>query len=207
MKNWVLLVALVFSGCVTDQEENWFQQIGVFNTDASIKHSKKQQRKDRARRVSVADTFKTADRVEIYLLEFSIGEDTRHAPKKGDEVFPVRPYGTETKVLNKRTVLTSDVPKWSITAAKLVASDKKAGGAFCHYPIHGIRIYAGDLLLFETSICWVCDNYYFTYDDASRWVGLNEDANDLKALLDQFMPVPETEKARFKAKSNPAQKE
>ena len=27
------------------------------------------------------------------------------------------------------------------------------GGAFCHFPIHGIRLYRGEELIFQTSIC------------------------------------------------------
>jgi hypothetical protein len=60
----------------------------------------------------------------------------------------------------------------------------------CHYPIHGLRIRAGTKLLFETSICWECNNYYFTHDRESRWVSLTDDANELRKLLNELMPIP-----------------
>ncbi len=33
------------------------------------------------------------------------------------------------------------------------------GGAFCHFPIHGVRVYAGDAIIFYSSFCWKCSNF------------------------------------------------
>lgn len=158
---------------------------------------------DRDYRSAVASAFQFADRVEVYLLDFSINKDYGYRLKDDEKGFPIRPYSREpfdeakTKILNTSKVPAKEIPTWCAAVTKMVTSDKESGGAFCHYPIHGLRIYAGTKLLFETSICWTCNNFYFTYTSESEWVHLTEDANDLKKLLDGFMPIPEAELQRF----------
>lgn len=173
-------------------------QIDAILTDASVKRWEARSKVDREYRAAVATAFKFADRVEIFLLDLSMGSDAAYAPKEGDAVFPIRPYDKETKILKTHTVPTKDVPKWCEAVTKLIASNKAEGvGAMCHYPVHGIRIHAGERLLFETSVCWGCGNYYFTYEGDSQWVGLNEDALDLSKLLETSMPIPDSERKRF----------
>ncbi len=158
---------------------------------------------DRDYRATVATTFQFADRIEVYLLDFSIGEDPTYQLKDDDEGFPIRPYSrgsfdeAKTKILKTSKLPAKEIPTWCAAVTKMVTSDKDGGGAFCHYPIHGLRIYAGTKLLFETSLCWACSNFYFTYTGESRWVPLTEDANDLKKRLHDFMPIPEAELKRF----------
>src|SRR4051794_40944566 len=41
---------------------------------------------------NVSESYRSADRVEVYLLELSIGHDPGYAPNPGDPVFPIRPY-------------------------------------------------------------------------------------------------------------------
>jgi hypothetical protein len=74
-----------------------------------------------------------------------------------------------------------------------VSEKEKVGGALCHLPIHGIRIFSDDALLFETSLCWACNNYYVESD----WAGLTADAKPLRTLLDEVVPIPEAERARM----------
>lgn len=157
---------------------------------------------DREYRAALAKTFQFADRVEVYLLDFSIGEDTAYTPKEGDAVFPITPYNKETKILKTHQVAAKDTSKWCAAVRLLLASDKDGGMAMCHYPIHGIRIYSGDTLLFETSLCWACSNYSYVYEDKASWESITEDARGLKALLDESMPVPASERDRFHARTN-----
>ena len=150
-------------------------------------------------RIAFAKAFQFADRVEVFLLDFSIGKDEAYKPKEGDATFPIHPYDKETKILKARTVPAKDVRKWCDALAKMVKASG-ASGALCHFPIHGVRVYQGNQLFFETSLCWHCNNYYFCYGPNgtdSGWAGLFEGAKDIHALFDDFMPIPETEKARF----------
>jgi hypothetical protein len=145
-------------------------------------------------RAEVAAKFSLADRVEVFLLDFAMGEDIAYRPKDHEETFSIRPYDRETKILERREVPAEEIRHWCAAMAKTVTSEKPRKGAWCHYPIHGIRIYARGELLFETSLCWVCHNYYCERD----WQSLTEDASDLEKLLDDLMPIPEQEKIRFK---------
>jgi len=158
---------------------------------------------DRDYRAAVASTFQFANRIDVYLLDFSMGKDEKYKAKEEEAVFRIQPYlHAETKILNTFQVPPKDIPTWCEAVKRLLVSPKEGGQAFCHFPIHGIRIYAEDRLLFETSICWACHNYFFTYDDQANWESITADAKDLKKLLDTFMPVPEAEIQRFHRKKN-----
>ena len=189
----ILLAASAFAADADKTSE----RIESILSDASGKRYDARAKADREYRAAAATAFKFADRVEVFLLDFSIGDDAARAPKDGDELFPIRPYDKETKILKATKVPPKDIPKWCAAVTKLITSDKPEGGALCHFPIHGLRIYARDKLLFETSICWHCSNYYFTYDGVSNWLGLTDDAIDIKKLLDDFMPIPDSEQQRF----------
>jgi hypothetical protein len=147
----------------------------------------------------LATTFQFADRFEVYLLDFSINKDPGYQLKEDEEGFPIRPYSTErfgeskTKILKTSKVPAKEIPTWCAAVTRMIASDKEGGATLCHFPIHGLRIYAGAKLLFETSICWRCNNFYFTYEGKSQWEQLTDDDKDLKKLLHEFMPIPESD--------------
>ena len=44
----------------------------------------------------------------------------------------------------------------------------KFGGAFCHFPVYGLRFYRNDQLLFETSVCWKCSNFYLPNSEPEK---------------------------------------
>jgi hypothetical protein len=145
-------------------------------------------------RTEIAEKFSLANRIEVFLLDFAMGEDIAYRPKDREETFSIRPYDRETKILERREVPAEEIRNWCAAIGKTITSEKPSKGAWCHYPIHGIRIHARNELLFETSLCWVCHNYYCERD----WHSLTEDASELEKLLDDWMPIPEQEKIRFK---------
>ncbi len=66
----------------------------------------------------------------------------------------------------------------------------------CHFPIHGIRIWDGEDIVFQTSICHHCMNFYMTYPfNRARWTGLSDPT--LQTVLNQLMPIPAEESERF----------
>ncbi len=95
-------------------------------------------------------TFDDVDRVEIFLLARPSG-----ASEQGN--FPVRPYGREYPVFGTATLSGNDATQaaelWSYTL-----KDSRIQ-AMCHEPPYGIRMYAGKILRFESSICWSCNNF------------------------------------------------
>jgi len=85
-------------------------------------------------------------------------------------------------------------------------------GAMCHFPIHGLRLFRGGELIFETSLCWHCSNYYLEYPDdydEASWVGFG--TNGIEAFLKKELPIPQSEIDRFNAeygsKIKPAQQD
>jgi hypothetical protein len=149
---------------------------------------------------ALAGIIAHANRVEVFLLDFELLEDEEIAKIKEEGRFPIRPYDATTRIL-KRLTLKGD----AIAAAKenfqnLLKKEGQGSGAACHFPIHGIRFFKDDELLFETSICWQCANYYISYPDdlKATWVGLFDEK--LKEFLMQQMPVPKKELDRFEAK-------
>ncbi len=75
--------------------------------------------------------------------------------------------------------------------------EKLPGGAMCHYPIHAIRVWSGEHLIFHTSFCWMCGNFYFEYPDFTvRWTGIQ--GTKLKEVVNELMPIPQEVIDRFK---------
>ena len=199
---WALLLALCFVPVVAadDDKQSVDQQINAILWQAGQQHFEAVTKADQEYRAAVAKTFQFADRIEVFLLDFSMGADPAYEPKKGDAVFEIRPEEKKTKIIKFATVPANELAKWREAAAKLYRAKIETWAAGCHYPVHGIRIYAGDKLLLETSFCWKCSNYYFTNASlGSSWVTMGKDADDVKTLLHELSPIPEDEKRRFDA--------
>ena len=164
---------------------------------------------DREYRAAIAATFKYADRIEVFLLDFDWGVGNYRVNEE-EPVFQIdNQRSGETQIFKQTTVPTKDIPQWCAATTKLLLSQRFDGGAFCHLPIHGIRIWAHDHLLFQTSLCWHCQTYYFAYPDVTQSLAISRDGADLEKLCKDVMPVPpheemkkmqEAREARLKAK-------
>jgi hypothetical protein len=166
--------------------------------------AEKQRRDDAAHLAKLAASLEEADSVMIFLLDFSIEEPA-------EAMFPIRPYGSNTKIFRSKTFAANDVkPLLTALSATLTDKDGWNGGALCHFPVHGIRVYDkptgrfGPSLLFESSFCWRCNNYYVTFPrpdfaEASRWRGIPA-GPQLAKEFEKLLPVPQEELDRFKAK-------
>ena len=158
-------------------------------------------------RKELADALAKAERVEIFLLDFDALEPTPSdflfwETRLEEGEFPIMPYGEKTKVLKKATLTPEQRAEFLPALQKVVGGESGAGGAMCHMPIHGVRIFSGDEIVFQTSICWHCGNYYLHYPDGAHWEGL-ADSNDLAKALEKMMPIPQAEMDRFNAKYGP----
>jgi hypothetical protein len=69
-------------------------------------------------------------------------------------------------------------------------------GVLCHYPIHGIRVWKGEEILLQSSICWHCGNMGFDYPDGAGFITI--EMRELKQICDELLPIPEKEIERFK---------
>jgi hypothetical protein len=154
-----------------------------------------------AYRISLSNRIQSATRGEIFLLDFQPRSERRNEITDtifpDSALFPIRPYAVATRILKRQKLSESELAQVLTVLPKTIA-DENREGSFCHYPIHGIRLYAGDSLLFETSICYYCRNFYVLFPDGqSSWVGLRGD--ELQSLFTRLMPVPKDETQRFHA--------
>ena len=143
-------------------------------------------------RVNQAAVLKKADRVVLYLVSFD-GFTNGSLDDDGGEIH-IGPYNRWTKILKKRELEQIDSTKVLTALTKQIAEPEQSGGAFCHYPIHGIRIYKGDELLHEGTFCWVCSNFGFDYPNDSDWL---DTTDELKTLFTKLLPIPQEELERF----------
>lgn len=146
----------------------------------------------------LADILQHANRVELLLLDFEfVKEANSVAPT---ERFDVSPYQKVARIL--QTVKAT--PEMLVEARQhfqrlLKTRNDFGGGAFCHEPVHGVRFFKDDTLLFQTSLCWGCGNYFVTYPDdhdTATWVGMHD--ADLEAFFMSKVPIPEELLERFK---------
>lgn len=145
-------------------------------------------------RIRFAKVLAKADHAELLLLKF----DTTEEEKKGDgSTLLSLGSGSSSSVRILQTkVLEPGTLKEFLPLLAATVATPDTGSPMCHYPIHGIRLRAGDQLLFETSLCWMCGNYPFTYPDgSSAYVGFESKA--LQTFINRQLPIPKEESSRF----------
>lgn len=151
-------------------------------------------------RSRLADALKHADGAEVFLLSFTMDREVPDGQE--DNYFSIKPYKSFSKILDRKRLKANDIISCrSATVELLNESDDHNGGAMCHFPIHGIRLFKGEEVIFETSICWKCSNYYLEYPsdfETATWVGFV--GKPLRSFLHQAMPIPQSEIDRFDAK-------
>lgn len=144
----------------------------------------------------MGDLLAQGTRVEICLLDFSLGKEERDTPAKG--MFRIAPYNKETAILASHLCTESEREQILPLLRQAVSGVPSIGGFACHFPIHGIRVWIGDELAFQTSICWYCGNWQMDYGRGAAWENLTSGFYDLKPALLKLMPIPDDEIQRFK---------
>ena len=150
-------------------------------------------------RARLAEIIGSANRLTVHLLDFEMTgkpepvEDARH--------FFVRPYQRYASILKTRELPENVRADGILHLQRLLRTRGEEGwSAFCHYPIHAVRVYRDDDLLFHSSFCWECTNYFVQYpddaDDSATWVGLKDQA--LEEFFKEHMPIPQAETDRFR---------
>ncbi|EDY18075.1 hypothetical protein CfE428DRAFT_4506 [Chthoniobacter flavus Ellin428] len=153
-------------------------------------------------RQAFAASLSKATKAEIYLLDFEVQHHDPgdiqwqiHPPK---DQFPIE-KGKTCRIL-KRKILTGDeIKKLLPSLQATIGAKENHGGAMCHFPIHGLRLWTGDQLVLETNICWSCHNLYLQYPDYTMGV-IGAWNKTLEEFMKDWMPIPEEELARFQAK-------
>ncbi|MEM1083515.1 MAG: hypothetical protein AAGI48_05295 [Verrucomicrobiota bacterium] len=149
-------------------------------------------------RSQIAEMIKKADRAEVYLLsgkveKREVPEDELYSdPKPPTEWFPIRPYDGDSKIKIRKTLKDKQLRQLVGEIGKVLRQRNDLdGGAFCHSPNHGICFLAGDTILFETSFCYKCSNYYLEYPEdmgPPSLVGFS--FTELQAYFGELFPDP-----------------
>jgi hypothetical protein len=112
-------------------------------------------------RAKLAEILNLADAVEIYRLVFSMAGEV---PKgKENDFFPIKPYDQMSEILARKRLNGEDLEACRKATAELLKAPETWSGILCHYPIHGVRFFKGTEVVFESSFCWKCSNYYVTF--------------------------------------------
>lgn len=154
-------------------------------------------------RVNLSKALKKADRVELFIVTFDGIEEPdedpfANEPSIGDtESISISPYKMQTKIIQTKELEINERDSVLKVLSKQITVKEHSGGAFCHYPIHGIRIYKGEEILHEGTFCWVCGNFSITYPVGSAWL---DTTLELKTLFNKILPIPKSEIERFHKK-------
>jgi hypothetical protein len=162
-------------------------------------------------RRELAVALKAADKIELFLLDFEptaspdAKYDSAWAIRLPKDAFPIIPYQSQSRILSRK-VLTADERQLLLPPLQAtVGVEKNTYGAMCHFPIHGIRAWVGKEILFQTSVCWHCSNFYVEYPiGGALWTGLS--TPDLKLICERLLPIPQKEIDRFNKKYGESEK-
>ncbi len=138
----------------------------------------------------LAGIIEKADRIELLQFESTALKPEKDLPE--DRRFRISPYRTNAEIKKRQTLSPGDMATVrSGLSGLLNTADDFSGGAWCHEPACGLLVYSGDRLLFRTSFCWNCGNYFLPYPDdddgSASWVGL-PGACPLEAILKSLQP-------------------
>jgi hypothetical protein len=154
------------------------------------------QRAEAKYRAGEAELFRKADRVVVYLLDFDGLKDDA-ALSDDEQWISVAPYSAHTKILDTKELEEKDRKPLLEALCTQIALPQHGGGAACHFPIHGIRVYQGENVLYTGTFCWVCHNFGFRYPQSTGWL---DTTPELKEIFTTLMPIPQKELDRFQEK-------
>lgn len=153
-------------------------------------------------RKAFADAISSTTKIEVYLLDFEstnvrgVKDDLTWVAGLAEDQFPIVPYRGQSKILKRKMLSADEIRLLMPSLQKTIAVEDDMGGVLCHFPIHGIRVWDGDDIVFQTSICHHCGNFYMTYPyGVVRWTSLSN--SEFGDVLEQLMPIPQKEVDRF----------
>jgi hypothetical protein len=118
---------------------------------------------------------KGSDSVIIYRLQ---GLDEQSTP----EEFPILPYDSVHPTYGYRELSGEDLKGFLDVWKNFPVNP--TGGSMCHFPVYGLRFYKKEKLMFQTSLCWACENFYVdTKFFGSNWIGFDSGSEVGRSLL------------------------
>jgi hypothetical protein len=144
-------------------------------------------------RKQLAAAVAKADRVELFQLDIRVsGNETPGNPddpfdgQAKDKWFRVDVPDTPSAKITEKLLVPQEMlePLLRIISDMLEHPGEQLAG--CHDPVHGIRVYSGEELLFETSLCYKCLNFTMGSPIGGEYVPLPE--NGIKAMMLSSFP-------------------
>jgi len=205
------LAFLLAAAIISKGEENPLAGIQVIEVQpsplakavngAGDKHFKAMEVVNAAYRKDLAAALGAATEIEIYLLDFASGPVEKAGYNweydlPADE-FPIVPYKQSSKILQRKKLTAEEAKRLMPSLQETIRAEGAPAGALCHYPIHGIRIRDGGNILFQTSICYECGNFYMAYPlvEGANWEGLS--GKEFEKVMKELLPIPQGELDRF----------
>jgi hypothetical protein len=146
-------------------------------------------------REQIIECIGPTDRIEVYLLD-----PIKQPGPLG--AFPLHPYGPQARTgIHEVKTLEGELAAQMLALWAGTLRDEEGRQAHCHHPIHGLRFFCVESVLFETSLCWVCNNYSAWTEQGGVWLGLpggypqgpaTPSCAGLRQLLWSLLPIPES---------------
>jgi hypothetical protein len=193
---WMLALARLFG----EEQEDVFPAptpVEAALSKARADHYIGEQKLVRSYRAKLAEILMLADAVEIYRLDFSTADEI---PKgRENDFFPIKPYGQVSEILARKRLNGEDLDACRKATAELLKAPETWDGAYCHYPIHGVRFLKGKEVVFDSSFCWKCNSYYVSFwndeEGSASWCVIASDG--IQKFLEKQLPIPQSELDRF----------
>ena len=131
-------------------------------------------------RTAVTVALPNYQRVEVFHLNGEIDGDVTNG-------FPVRPYNAYSQIIDRKVLVGKDAE--TIAALWRSQSFDPRFEAMCHDPAYALRFYQGSSVTFETSICFGCNNFYYTVLGQSEWWAFDTSTPAAAALLNRFQEI------------------
>ena len=156
-------------------------------------------------RKSLAETLMIATKVEVFQLEpyFTCRvkdayKDSAWSTSLPHDQFPVIPTFHYATILDSKELTPIECRVFLPILKETISAVDSGGGVLCHFPAHGIRVWDGDRIAFQTTISYECMEFYIDYPGVGAdFVGLPN--VDLFEVLKALIPIPpEQQPARNK---------
>jgi hypothetical protein len=120
-------------------------------------------------RAARAKELLAATKVEVFITRYDdvAMVEGLFDPEDNDKRIRIDPYNASTAILQRKELAEAERRELMAAFAKQLAVPGQTGRVFCHYPIHGLRIYSGEELVYSGTFCWKCGNWGFRYPDGS----------------------------------------
>ena len=132
--------------------------------------------------LAYTEAFPDVDRIELYtlLLERKVRDEKLEA-SSSNEKFKIgssNGFGGSDVFVEVAAHVTIDGKKCKVITDAWRSMTFQPNGALCHVPPYGIRFFRNEKLLFETTVCWKCHNFYMPEIDSQ--------SGEMKLLLYGF---------------------